>query len=55
MEKKTIKSPVDNLPKQNIIKIQKSKSVKHNVEKSKYIDNNLDSNFLNKYFQEPKK
>jgi len=55
MEKKTIKSPIDNLPKQNFIKIQKSKNIKHKVEKSKYIDNNLDSTFLNKYFQEHKK
>jgi hypothetical protein len=55
MEKKSITTPVQNLPKQKFIKIEKSKNVVNKVVKSKYIDNNLDADFLNKYFQEPKK
>jgi len=50
------KTPIENLPKQSLIKIEKSKK-KEKTRKNlfEYIDANLETSFLNNYFQELKK
>tara|TARA_Y100001970_G_scaffold197655_1_gene240443 strand:- start:6588 stop:6758 length:171 start_codon:yes stop_codon:yes gene_type:complete len=56
MEKsKTIKTPISKLPSQTLIKIKKSNHKKQPLKVSNFIDNNLDKDFLNNYFQESKK
>lgn len=50
------KTPIENLPKQSLIKVEKSKK-KGKTKKNlfEYIDANLETSFLNNYFQELKK
>ena len=56
MEKsKSIKTPISHLPSQTLIKIKKITKIKQPLKVSNFIDNNLDKDFLNNYFQESKK
>ena len=56
MEKsKFIKTPLSKLPSQTLTKIKKITQKKQPLKVSNFIDNNLDKDFLNNYFQESKK
>jgi len=50
------KTPIEELPKQSIIKINKSQNIPKKEKKYyEFIDVNLDKSFLNSYFQNLKK